>query len=567
MAIIGIDLGTTNSLACTWQNGRCVIIPNRFGKELTPSAVSIDEDGTLYIGAIAKERLITHPDDSIALFKRTMGSNQIYTLQGKQYTSEELSSFVIRQLVDDAKAYLQEEIEEAIISVPAYFNDAQRSATKQAGALAGIKVERLINEPSAAALFARSNQDEECFLIFDFGGGTLDISIVECFEQIISILAVSGDNHLGGSDFDRAIADAFCEENDLFFEDLSPQEERMLLRQCEEMKIMLSQKEEVTNQITFKERIYSFTLSSRKLIMRAPDLFERLLTPIHKALHDAGRTPHDLDQIIMVGGSSKMPTVKSYLEMKLERTILNHNECERIVAMGIGMYAGIKQRAQDIKDLILTDICPFTLGINIHNESDPNNPYMHAIIERNSPLPSSVEHNFYTIHDDQKAVDIKIFQGESMYANHNLLLGKTEVKVKQGKAGEYPIKVRFTYDINGILDVDILDTGSQNKETLLITPAHTTMSEAEIEKARKALEKLKFHPREEDQNKLILSRLERLFEESTMEQREYIITLHKQFEAVLEKQDRIQIEVYRKKFEAIVDTLERELHPYQPTYH
>ena len=567
MAIIGIDLGTTNSLACTWQNGRCVIIPNRFGKELTPSAVSIDEDGTLYIGAIAKERLITHPDDSIALFKRTMGSNQIYTLQGKQYTSEELSSFVIRQLVDDAKAYLQEEIEEAIISVPAYFNDAQRSATKQAGALAGIKVERLINEPSAAALFARSNQDEECFLIFDFGGGTLDISIVECFEQIISILAVSGDNHLGGSDFDRAIADAFCEENDLFFENLSPQEERMLLRQCEEMKITLSQKEEVTNQITFKERIYSFTLSSRKLIMRAPDLFERLLTPIHKALHDAGRTPHDLDQIIMVGGSSKMPTVKSYLEMKLERTILNHNECERIVAMGIGMYAGIKQRAQDIKDLILTDICPFTLGINIHNESDPNNPYMHAIIERNSPLPSSVEHNFYTIHDDQKAVDIKIFQGESMYANQNLLLGKTEVKVKQGKAGEYPIKVRFTYDINGILDVDILDTGSQNKETLLITPAHTTMSEAEIEKARKALEKLKFHPREEDQNKLILSRLERLFEESTMEQREYIITLHKQFEAVLEKQDRIQIEVYRKKFEAIVDTLERELHPYQPTYH
>ncbi len=260
MAIIGIDLGTTNSLACTWQNGRCVIIPNRFGKELTPSAVSIDEDGTLYIGAIAKERLITHPDDSIALFKRTMGSNQIYTLQGKQYTSEELSSFVIRQLVDDAKAYLQEEIEEAIISVPAYFNDAQRSATKQAGALAGIKVERLINEPSAAALFARSNQDEECFLIFDFGGGTLDISIVECFEQIISILAVSGDNHLGGSDFDRAIADAFCEENDLFFEDLSPQEERMLLRQCEEMKITLSQKEEVTNQITFKEHLFLYPI-------------------------------------------------------------------------------------------------------------------------------------------------------------------------------------------------------------------------------------------------------------------------------------------------------------------
>lgn len=562
MAIIGIDLGTSNSLVCTWQDGHCVIIPNRFGKVLTPSAVSIDEDGTLYVGAIAKERLISHPENSAALFKRTMGSDQIYTLHGKRYTSEALSALVIRQLVDDAKAYLHETIEEAIISVPAYFNDAQRSATKQAGALAGIHVERLINEPSAAALYARGNAQEERFLIFDFGGGTLDISIVECFEQIISILAVNGDNHLGGSDFDRAIADAFCEEHNLVYDELTFRDQRILLRQCEEMKIALSSDTEITSNIAIQDHTYPFTLSSRKLIMAAPDLFERMLVPIHKALQDAQCDPTDLDQIIMVGGSSKMPTVKSFLEMKLERKIFNHEDSERIVAMGIGMVTGIKQRSQDIKDLILTDICPFTLGTAIWNESDPNRSYMHAIIERNSPLPSSKEHCFYTIRDGQEFVDIDIYQGESLYAENNLLLGKTKIKVKSGKRGEYPIKVRFTYDINGILDVDILDTGSQNKESLLITPTHTAMSDAQIAQTRQALETLKLHPREEGQNALLLSRLERLYEESTASRREWILSLHKQFEAMLEQQDRIQIEMLRTKITAMIEQLEQEAHPY-----
>lgn len=567
MAVIGIDLGTTNSLVCTWKEGKCVIIPNRFQKELTPSVVSVDEDGTFYTGEIAKERLIGHPDNSVCLFKRTMGTDQTYTLGKKEYRSEELSSFIIRQLVDDAQAYLKEEIEEAVISVPAYFNDAQRNATKRAGALAGIKVERLINEPSAAALYARGNMEDATFLVFDFGGGTLDISIVQCFHQVITILAVSGDNHLGGSDFDQVIADLFCEENKMVFEQLSFQNQQILLRQCEEMKIALSKEETVSSMISLADNTYSFSLSNHKLILAAPDIFERMMVPVHKAMHDAQICMGDLDRIILVGGSSKMPVVKNYLEMKLGCAIHNDIDPECVVAMGIGMYTGIKERSQDIKDIILADICPFTLGVGTYNESDPGNSYMSPIIERNSSLPSSKEHVFFTIMDNQEEVHFGIYQGESMYAKNNLKLGETRIEVKKGKKGEYPIKVRFTYDINGILDIDIVDTGSLNEVSLLITNQPSSMSEQEMETARAELAKLKIHPRENDRNKLVLSRLERLYEESIFEQREYIMSLNRQFEALLEKQNTLQIEHEREKLEAVLDELEKKLHPYTQVFH
>lgn len=242
--ILGIDLGTTNSLAAVWQNGESMLIPNSFGEYLTPSVVSFGEDDTVYVGKTAKERLVTHPECSVSVFKRFMGTDKKYKIRGKKYRPEELSAFVLRKLREDAQRYLGEEIEEAVVSVPAYFNDKARKATKNAGELAGLKVDRIINEPSAAALACRKcgNEQDETFLVFDFGGGTLDVSLVDCFDNIIEITAVSGDNHLGGSDFDEAVAREFCREHHLDFDELSPQRQGILLESASRAKCGLSEK-------------------------------------------------------------------------------------------------------------------------------------------------------------------------------------------------------------------------------------------------------------------------------------------------------------------------------------
>lgn len=561
MAIIGIDLGTTNSLASVWKDGKCILIPNRFSEYLTPSVVSMDEDGNFYTGKIAKERLISHPRDTAALFKRTMGTKKTYTLAHKPYSSEELSSFIIRQLVEDAQEFLKEPIEEAIISVPAYFNDHQRSATKNAGALANIKVERLINEPSAAALYARNGQEDATFLVFDFGGGTLDISIVECFENVISILAVSGNNHLGGSDFDEIIARSFCEENGLSFDMLAQGDKAILLRQAEECKMTLTVQEEVTHTFTLQDTKYSYTIDNQKLIFLSASIFECILEPIQKAMRDADVTMEDLKHIILVGGSSKMPIVRSFLEQETMLTIEEDITPDTIVANGIGVYTGIKSRKEDIKDVVLSDICPFTLGIAVNNPNDPKHSLMHTIIERNTILPSSMEHSFFTVRDFQSEVSIRIYQGESMYCHKNLLLAEKKVKVKKAKKGEFPIQVRFTYDINGILDVDIKDSAQGHVEKLLITNEAAALTKEQIEERLQELQKLKVHPREQERNKLLLAKIERLFEETIGEERDFIQSLGIRFEKVLTTQQLLKIDKERLRIEEDIKSIEERLHP------
>lgn len=561
MAIIGIDLGTTNSLASVWKDGKCLLIPNRFGDYLTPSVVSIDEEGNFYTGKIARERLISHPKDTISLFKRTMGTKKTYTLAHKPYSSEELSSFILRQLVEDAQAFLKEPIEEAVISVPAYFNDHQRSATKNAGAFANIQVERLINEPSAAALYARNGQEDATFLVFDFGGGTLDISIVECFENVISILAVSGNNHLGGSDFDEIIARSFCDENTISYSALSQSDKAILLRQAEECKMSLSVQEKVIHTFTLCDTTYSYTIDNQKLIYLSASIFEGILEPIHKAMRDADVTTDDLQHIILVGGSSKMPIVRSFLEQETGLKIANDIEPDTIVASGIGIYTGIKSRKEDIKDIVLSDICPFTLGVAVNNPNDEKHPLMHTIIERNSILPSSMEHSFLTVRDFQPEVNIRVYQGESMYCHKNLLLAEKRIKVKKAKRGEHPIQIRFTYDINGILDIDISDNAHEHIEKLLITSEATSLTKEEIEERLQELQKLKIHPREQERNKLLMAKIERLFEETIGSERDFIQSLGIRFENALATQQLRRIEKERLRIEEDIKSIEERIHP------
>ncbi|MDE5984044.1 MAG: molecular chaperone HscC [Eubacterium sp.] len=449
MAIIGIDLGTTNSLASVWKNGRCELIPNSFGEFLTPSVVGFDDDGSIIIGKIAKQRLISHPDLTAASFKCFMGTNKEIMLGNKSFTPPELSSFILRQLKEDAELYLGEPVEEAVISVPAYFDDNGRSATKLAGELAGLKVERIINEPSAAALAYKQNTDnEDMFLIFDFGGGTLDISIVDIFESVIEIVAVAGDNHLGGDNFNQTIAEYFCKANNLNYGTLPDEIKAIIIKQAELCKIALSTQRDAAMVLNFNNEVYTLALDNQKLLDITASIFEKIEVPIVKAMQDARVMSGDLPDIILIGGSSHMLLVQKYLENLFHREISVTISPDTAVAIGVGIAAGIKERNEEVKDMVLTDICPFSLGIDIINRDNLDAPYFSPIIERNTTLPASIVKPFYTACDNQRAMEIRIAQGEKMYFKHNLYLGKVEMKVTPAPKGERGVDVRFTYDIN-----------------------------------------------------------------------------------------------------------------------
>ena len=323
MAILGIDLGTTNSLGAVYRNGKVELIPNRFGSFLTPSVVSVMEDGSVAVGQIAKERLITHPKDTAASFKKKMGTTQNYVLGGRNFLPEELSGFVISAIVEDARNYLQEDVEDVIISVPAYFHDKQRVATKRAGALAGVMVKRIINEPSAAALASYfDTRQEQLFLVFDFGGGTLDVSIVDCFDTMVEILAVSGDNHLGGDDFNEAIAGGFLKEHQLQQKYLSETEYAILLRQAEKCKIALSTLPETKMTAVIGGQTYQSVYTNERVMRESSGIWKRMQRVLRHALQDGRVSLEEINAVILAGGSGKMPLVQSYMEQLFEQTPL-----------------------------------------------------------------------------------------------------------------------------------------------------------------------------------------------------------------------------------------------------
>ena len=338
MAVIGIDLGTTNSLGAVYRNGRVELIPNRFGSYLTPSVVSAAEDGTILVGEIAKQRLITHPESTAASFKKDMGTDKKWTLGERSFLPEELSSFVIRSILQDAREYLGEEIEEAIISVPAYFHDKQRVATKRAGTLAGIHVERIINEPSAAAMASYfDTSTEQTFLIFDFGGGTLDVSIVECFDTMVEIISVSGDNRLGGDNFHEIMAERFMEEHRLTRAQVGKKEHAILMRQAEICKRKLTTDETAQMTAMIGDELYESAYTNTRLMEECSTIFARIKKVLTHALRDGGLNVSDIDAVVMVGGSSKMPLIQSYLRHLFKNTPIVVGNCDEMIARGLGL--------------------------------------------------------------------------------------------------------------------------------------------------------------------------------------------------------------------------------------
>ncbi|RGO19336.1 molecular chaperone HscC [Dorea sp. OM02-2LB] len=554
MAVIGIDLGTTNSLGAVYRNGRVELIPNRFGSFLTPSVVSVTEDGDVLVGEIAKERLITHPESTAASFKKDMGLDRKWTLGKKSFLPEELSSFVVRSIVEDAKEYLGEEIEEAVISVPAYFHDRQRVATKRAGALAGICVNRIINEPSAAAMASYFDTSrEQVFLIFDFGGGTLDVSIVDCFDTMVEILSVSGDNRLGGDNFHEVMAENFLKEHQIPERQVSAKEYAVLLRQAEICKRKLSREESANMSAVIGGKTYQSQYTNERLMEESSVILRRIRKVLTHAMKDGGLTLQDVDAVVMVGGSSKMPLIQSYLQHLFRKTPIVTGNCDEMIARGLGLVCAVKERQGEIKDYVLTDICPFTLGTDCYNEADPEHSYMTPIVERNTVLPCSRVKRFYTVRDNQNQIEIRILQGEHPYAEDNLTLERMKVPVPRNKKGKEAVDIRFTYDINGILiaDMTVVSTGKSVSRVI-----SQTVSDAELAGKVVELEKLKVHPKDMSENRLVMERLQALFEEAPPYLREDIRIFIQNFEQLLVRQDPRPIKRYREFLEQVIEQIE-----------
>ena len=554
MATIGIDLGTTNSLGAVYRNHKVELIPNRFGSFLTPSVVSVADDGTILVGEVAKERLVSHPESTAASFKKDMGTEQKYILGNKTFLPEELSSFIIRSIVEDAKVYLQDEIEEVIVSVPAYFHDRQRVATKRAGALAGVTVNRIINEPSAAAMASYiDTSKEELFLIFDFGGGTLDVSLVECFDTMVEIISVAGDNRLGGDDFHQIMADSFLKEHGLIKSKIPSKTHAILLRQAEICKRKLTEEESAKMSLNLDGKTYQSEYTNQRLLDESAGLLSKIKGVLSRAMRDGEVSLSDLNAVVMVGGSSKMPLIQSYMQHVFKNIPVVVSNSDLMIAQGLGLVCAVKERNEEIKDYVLTDICPFTLGTNIVNHADPAHPYMSPIIERNTVLPCSRMKRFYTASDNQTMLRFEILQGEHTYAEDNLKLSELSVTVPKKKRGEESADVRFTYDINGILIVDIkvLSTGQSISKVI-----SQNLSDKEIMHKVEELQKLKVHPKEVSENTLVLEKLKALFEEVPPYMREHVQNYISSFEVVLERQDPRRIAKYRRFLEQMIAQME-----------
>ena len=527
MTILGVDLGTTNSLAVVYKEGKPIRIPNAYGEYVTASAVSI-LDGKIVVGKLAKERLITHPECSASLFKRNMGSDVTYTLDRKEYDSATLSSFVVKQLIEDAQNYLHEEISEVVISVPAYFNARQRQDTKQIGELLGIKVERLINEPSAAAIACHMDDEYETFVVFDFGGGTLDVSVVDCFENVISINAISGNNHLGGTDFDRAMAEYFCLKNELNYNVLDSSFQQSILRTCEQAKIKLSTQNVVEVSLVHLNKNYNCIFDENVLFNITHSLLESCKNVIGKAVKDSGFSASELDSLILVGGSSKMPVLQHYLSDALNIPVLKEENMDSLVVLGLGKYIGIKQRDENIKDVVVTDICPFSLSTSTYNEQNPDLELSTVLIPKNSVLPTSKKMTLRTVHKGQTKVNISVFQGQAMYAKENLFLGQAFIHVPRNMHDYESFDLIYSYDINSMLYVEAI-VHSTKEHYIFRVSKGDVLEKVDASVRLDSIKEVSLGLYQNNEVDALLARIEKIYQEVDEETQDYLMKLHTEF--------------------------------------
>ncbi|MGG2102916.1 Hsp70 family protein [Stenotrophomonas sp. NRRL B-14846] len=560
--IVGIDLGTTHSLIGMHTAAGPQLFPNAHGELLTPSVVSL-VDGAVLVGQPARDRLVSHPQQTVAHFKRWMGSDRETRLGERSFRPEELSAMVLRSLLADAEAALGHKVEEAVISVPAYFSDAQRKATRAAGELAGIRVERLINEPTAAALaYGLQERDGEGrVLVLDLGGGTFDVSILELFDGVVEVHASAGDNFLGGEDFLQVLVQAFHADHGTSASDLSAAEQAQLLRRLELFKRELSQSGTASPQLPLAGSERQWQLDEARYAQLCEPLLLRMRTPIERAIRDARLKPEALDDIILVGGAVRMPMVSRLATRMFGRLPLRHVHPDQAIALGAAVAAGLKARDESLREVVLTDVCPYTLGTQVSRQDasgGKRSGYFHPIIQRNSVVPVSREDRFFPLHEQQRVVVIDVYQGESPMVDRNIKLGELTLPLThRGPLHERSVTARFTYDVNGLLQIEVTEDATGKRQELILEQNPGVLSPAEIEQRLHALQNLKVHPRDAQPNLAVVARAERLYEE-LIHHREQLQSWLSHFRHVLDGQDTVTVERHRRELTEALDALERD---------
>lgn len=542
--LVGIDLGTTNSAVALWKDGAPQLVPNALGKELTPSAVSLAKGGQAFVGEAALDRMATHPADTVTSFKRMMGTASTVTLAGTTLTPEDLSAMVLRSLADDVEAATGERPSAAVITVPAYFNERQRRATRRAGEIAGLDVRRLINEPTAAALaFGLADRgDREPFLVFDLGGGTFDVSIVEMFDGIVEVRASAGDNRLGGDDFDEALVRLVEPMLDAAALERVPADRRRALMTlaAERTRRALTTAEEAEFAVVADGTPLTACVTADAFEEAAAALVKRLRDPVIRALRDSHIDVKALSDIVLVGGATRMPVVRKALTRMFGRFPNTTVHPDHAVALGAAIQAGLLSGGEGLEEIRITDVAPFTLGVNTATRDAHgrfHDDIFAPIIERNTPVPVSRMERFSTLGDNQRQVTFAIYQGEARDVKKNVKLGELTVPVPPKPAGEISVDVRFTYDTSGLLEVDVAVPATGLTRNLVIVDEEDKRSQKDIAESRKRLEKLKAHPRDEAENVALLARAERAYEGFTGEVRNIIGQGLTEFQGALDKQD------------------------------
>ena len=570
--MIGIDLGTTNSLATYIDdNGEIQFVKNEYGNILIPSVVGIDENDDIIVGELAKERRMMNAGETASNFKRRMGTDAKIKVKNRTFDAQMLSSFVLKHLKENAEKQLNEKINRAIISVPAYFNDKQRRDTKMAAELAGLTVERLINEPTAAALSLGSHiLDQNLkFIVLDLGGGTFDVTLLETFENIMEVLSISGDTMLGGEDFTTKICEIFLKNIKLSIADLSRDERTKLYTKADRAKKLISLKN-VEIEMEIKGKKYKSEITQENFRETVKPLLVKMKVAIDKALQDGNTDAREIEKVILVGGAVKLGIIEEFVEkyfhkMRGEKIYFNNDDFiennklvsiaadpDTVVAYGVGIAVGMKERNKMFKERILTDVCPFTLGTELVGKR------FAPIIPRNTTVPTSKSEYFYTIDDYQDKVNVGIYQGESLNIDDNLFLGNFLIDVPRNIAGKEAINVRFTYDINGILEVEATVVSTGLKKSKLIV--NGDLSEEEKNEKIKMLEEIKIQSENKNKDKLLLERANRIYAEIVnTEIRNHISDYLENYQMVVATGDRIRIQKAKESFSQFLDKIDPEI--------
>jgi molecular chaperone HscC len=565
--IIGIDLGTTNSVAARLTPKGPVLIPNGLGEALTPSVVGVDDKGQVLVGRAARDLQVLEPDRCAGAFKRKMGTDESFRLGSKSFTAPELSAIVLKSLKQDAEHALGERVERAVITVPAYFNERQRQATILAGTLAGLQVDRIINEPTAAALAYgfHEHEQEKLFLVFDLGGGTFDVSLVELFAGTVEVRATAGESFLGGEDFTRAMAGRLLTRAGLNLERVEatqPKRLARLVQQCESAKRRLSSQPSadvaMPNENGGLEGAASASITRVEFEEWVQALAGRCEKPLRRVLADSGVRREDVKEVLLVGGATRMPMIVELLERRFGKPPLQRIDPDHAVALGAAVQAGLIDDDAAVNDLVVTDVCPFTLGVEISKDlgRELRSGFFEPMINRNTTLPASYASSFVPLTEEQYEIVFRIYQGENRRVEGNEKLGELVVKLPRVPLDERGVEVRFTYDLNGVLEVEATVEKTKAKASVVLTRHAHGLSADAVKAAVAKMAAIKTHPREDLRNRALLLWAERLYAELAPHDRDELTRILDEFERRLSRQDRPAVEEYRETVERVLQRLD-----------